>query len=452
MKKIIILAVLVVAVASLVLYLKGGMGSKELSLVPSIKKMVQKGSLEAGLGLSTKTNAKEAVDEAVGKAKEKLATSPKYAYVAFTTGYSDKEVQEALDKVLDSNVKIHALTSSLGVLTNEGFIKGKTVVAVLLVASDDFVFGVSGTDLAKYKTPQETGKNAALAAIKDAGKTASDKPDIIIINGTPRRNDDMEILDGIASVVGKEVPVIGGTAGNETNDPTWRQMTRTQIFDNGMLLTVVYTERKIGWAFESGFRITDKGGIATKTNGRVLYEIDGKPALDVYSSWLGPQFLENLKTLEFAEMAKYTAANPLARVIRGDKGQLGYYTLHPVPSADDLKNKTLSLGGPLPQGSEIKLFSSSWQTVLSRAEGIPSQALIRGNMKAQDALFGLMIICRGAFTTLPESEQLKLPILTNNVVSGMPFIGVISRGEQGPIEGIRNVNANLVESMTVFGK
>jgi hypothetical protein len=151
-------------------------------------------------------------------------------------------------------------------------------------------------------------------------------------------------------------------------------------------------------------------------------------------------------------LARYTALHPLGRVIRGDNNQIGYYTLHPVPSTGNIPEKTLSLGGPVPEGSEIKLFSNSWQTILSRAESVPSQALLRGSMQPEDGLFGLLVICRGAYLALPESEQPKIPLLTNNVVKGLPFIGVISRGEQGLLEGIRNTNANLVESMVIVGK
>lgn len=409
---------------------------------------------KVGLGTSVQDDPKLAVKEAIDIAKSHLSgNTPTFAYVVFTTSYADSAIQQALVDNLNPDVKIHALTSSLGILTNQGFLKGTVgAVAVILVASPNYTFGVSGTDLTGNINPVQIGKLAIQNAIADAGKTVNDKPSMIIMNGTPRRDDDMEILDGIAEVVGKDIPVIGGTAGNETNDPTWRQVTRSHIYNNGLLLTVVYTNSKIGWSFESGFKLTDKGGIATKTKGRVVYEIDHKPALDVYSEWLGPEFMEKLQTLEFVEFAKYSALHPLGRVLRGTNGEIGYYTLHPVPTKDNIKDKTLSLGGPVPQGSELKLFSSSWQTILSRAESIPSKALLRGNMEPKDALFALMIICRGAYNAVPPSEQPKIPLLTNNIVEGLPFIGVISRGEQGPLENIRNTNANLVESMIVFGK
>jgi hypothetical protein len=451
----IVLPILFVAVIVVgVLFYLTHTGTSEFTLNPQQKSAVRSGVSEVGLGSSVNDDPTLAVAEAVAKAKAKLGTNkPTFAYVAFGTGYNDKQVQAALDKELDSTVKIHAITSSQDIMTNDGLLNGKVgEIAVLLVADPNITFGTSGTDLTKYKTPQEIGRTAILAAIADAGKTPSDKPNVIIINGTPRRDDDMEVLDGIAEVVGKDIPVIGGTAGNETNDPTWRQMTRTDIFTNGLLLTAVYTKNKVGWAFESGFKLTDKGGIATRTKGRIVYEIDGKPALDVYSDWLGPEFMQNLKSLPFIELAKYTAQHPMGRVIRGEKGLMGYYTLHPVPTVDNIKDKSLALGGPVPQGSELKLFSLSWQTILSRAESVPQQALIRGNMKPQDALFGLLVICRGAYYAVPVSEQSKIPLLTNNIVEGMPFIGIISRGEQGPLEGIRNTNANLVESMMVFGK
>lgn len=442
-------------IAGAYMYFFQGSDDQELELTPQSKVQLQGGigNSDAANGWSTQDDPQLAVTEAIAAAKAKLAgRQPRYAYVASTSGYDHTKIMAALKDNLASDVKIHGLTSALGVMTNEGLHMGNVgAVAVLLVASPDITFGVSGIEM-DVKATRETAKTVLLEAIKDAGKTAKDKPDMIIVNGPPRRGDDMEMLDGIADIVGKEVPVIGGTAGNETNDPTWRQFVRDTVYTNGLIITTIYTDRKVGWDFQSGFRITDKGGKVTKSQGKIIYEIDGRPALDVYSEWVGPELMQKLETNDFIEITKFTALNPLSIVIKGQDGQLAYYSLHPVPSKNDILAKTLPLGGSIPQGSEIRLFSSTWQTILSRAESVPSQALLRGELKSSDSAFGLMILCRGAANAVPANELPKVPLLTNNVINGVPFVGVISRGEQGPIEGIRNVNANLVESIVIIGK
>lgn len=457
MRKILIYALIALAVLGVVGVAAYSFWPKSPKLTltpPTADRTATSGRSGVSVGWSVKDDPAEAVAEAVAMARSRLDdTRPKFAYAVYTVGYDPEKVIGEFRRQLESSIKIHGLTSSFGVMTNDGYHRGRVgALAVMLVGADDLDFGSGLVDLNVAKTPEEAGRNAVLQAIRDAGRSEKDLPDLVIMNGTPRRGDDMEVLDGIASVIGKTTLVIGGTAGNDTNDPTWRQFTRSATQVNGLLLTAVYTNRKVGWAFDSEFKTTDKGGIVTKSVGKTAYEIDGRPALDVYNEWLGGGLLDQIKTLPFVELMKITALNPLGRVLRGDAGQVDLYTLHPAPTPDNFKDRALPLAGAIPQGSEVKLLAATWQTIMNRAENIPRRALLKGAMSPTDALFGIVILCRGAANTLPETELAKIPALTDNVVEGTPFIGVISRGEQGLLEGIRNVNANLVESMLIFGR
>lgn len=407
-----------------------------------------------GVGWSVKDDSASAVAEAISMARLRMgAATPKFAYAIYTVGYDADQVIGEFRKQLDPSIKIHGLTTAVGIMTNDGLHKGKVgSVGVMLIGSEDLDFGTGIVDVSKAAKPEEAGRLAITQAIGDAGRSLKEKPSFVIINGTPRHGDDMELLDGIAEVIGNDTLVIGGTAGNDTNDPTWRQFTRQETLTNGMLLTAVYTNRRVGWAFESGFKMTDKGGIVNKSIGKLAYEINGRPALDVYNEWLGGGLLDQIAKLSFIDLMKVTALNPLGRVIRNNEGQVGLYTIQPAPTADNFKDRTLPLAAAMPQGSEIKLLAATWQTILNRAESIPRQALIKGTMEPQDALFGILTLCRGAAYALPETEMPKIPILTDSVIEGTPFIGVVSRGEQGLLENIRNVNANLVEAMVIVGR
>jgi hypothetical protein len=410
----------------------------------------------AATGWSVNDSPALAVTEAISKAKLKLTDRKNitYAYVVSTVGYNTNTVFTEVKKQLDPKTKIQGLTSSIGVMTEEGLFTGKIgSIGVLLIGGDNNIFGQSLTDMSDNPPATESGKKAITEAIQNAGKTLQEKPNLIIMNGPPFRDDDMAFLDGIAGVVGNDVTVIGGTSGNDTNDPTWRQFTNNKITTNGVLVTAIYTPKKIGYSFESAYRMSDKSGMVNKSQGKVLYEIDGRPALDVYSDWVGSALVDKLKNDKDTNgIAQFTAHYPLGLTVKGDNGQIGYYTLHPVPTINDLTTRTLTMGGPVPQSSEIKLYFNSWQTTLSQAESIPSQALIQGNMNVQDSDFGILTLSRGAALSLPEGELSKVPLLTKNILAKTPFIGVISRSELGPIEGIRNVSANLMESMVIFGK
>jgi hypothetical protein len=220
----------------------------------------------------------------------------------------------------------------------------------------------------------------------------------------------------------------------------------------GVVLTAVFTKVKVGWAFEHGFRITDKEGLVTSAEGKTIREIDHRPALDVYNEWLNGNLYEAIKTNDFFGIVRFTGQNPLCKVLKGKEGQVGYVTSHPLPNKDSLTDKYLPVAAAIETGSTVRLFAGTWQTILNRAEYLPTKALIQGELTLRECSWGVLFFCRGASKIIPPTELPKVPLLINNAMEKVPFIGLITGGEQGPVPGIRNVHANLAECMAVVGK
>jgi hypothetical protein len=406
---------------------------------------------QASVGWSNADDPRAAAREAVAKMRAGLGgKNPSYVIASYTVLFDREPLIDALRSELGSTVQIHGLSTVAGLMTNDGLHTGK-VVGVLGVASDEVAFGVGDNDPDQFSTLEESGKQAILDAIAAAGRTPDEKPDLILFSASMRRGGEMKLLDGIASVVGADTPVLGGNAGDEKFDGVWTQFTHKGMYHNGLVVTAVYSKRKLGWAFESGFRITEKTGIVTKSDGKTLYEIDGRPALDVYNEWLNGALMDYIRAKGHWDIAGWTAQYPLCVVLRGPNGQVGYMTSHPVPKEEDTKTGTLPVYALIEQGSRVQLFSGTWQTIMNRAELVPANALIRGDIARNDAMFGMLFFCCGAYNCIPEAERSKLPFLVNNAIGDVPFLGVLTVGEQGYIPGVRNVSANLVESMVVVG-
>lgn len=62
-----------------------------------------------------------------------------------------------------------------------------------------------------------------------------------------------------------------------------------------------------------------------------------------------------------------------------------------------------------------------------------------------------MAFCNGLKTILPKEEFEKVSAITDDTL-GVPFLGAVTAGEQGPIPGIGNVNANIIESVVLVNK
>jgi hypothetical protein len=158
-----------------------------------------------------------------------------------------------------------------------GYHIGKSGSLVLLaVASSRVTFGVGGASLEKGNSARETGTKAILEAIQNAGKKRQDKPKLVLMTAAPGKEE--EILLGVEDVIGKEVPIFGGSAGDNDQSGKWKEFANGEVYGDGVALTAVYTDLKVGWEFESGYLRTERSGIATIVKRRIIYDIDHKPA------------------------------------------------------------------------------------------------------------------------------------------------------------------------------
>lgn len=406
----------------------------------------------ASTGYSTAKEAREAVRQAVAMAREGLTgKKERFAFVVFTNGYDLEVVREELNRVLLPGVKVHGLVSAAEIMTDRGlFGKPDSALAMLLVSEESGIhFGVGGMKGSDAASLEELGEKTIRLALADSGMPAERRPDFILSAGVLHYGEEMRILDGIANVVGPGTPVIGGNVGQALPTIPEGPYTRERHYPGGLILTAVYTTRPIGWAFEYGFRPTDTTGNVTKASpaGDVIFEIDGRPALDVYNEWLNGKLLPVIEKESIEAVAGFTACNPISRPLLPREGRTGFIVATAIPTRDNLKNRALPVYAKVPEGSTIRLMAGRWQTLLNRAEQASTMALLRSGNRADSIEFGVMSLCWAASRAIPPSELPKFPLLVRNQIPKTPFIGYFSKGEQGPLPGIRNIHCNLVAGM-----
>ncbi len=405
-----------------------------------------KNDVIVGYGWSTKDNSKEAVTEAVSQIKEKFGgSSPDYVMLFSTVGYNFNEILSEIKSHLGGNVKIYGGTSMSAVLTKDGYHVGeKNSLAMLAVSSKKITFGVGGSSLDNLSA-REAGKLAIMSAIKNANKEGK-LPKIVLMTAAP--GEEESILLGIEDVIGKDIPIIGGSSADNDISGKWKQFSNNNIYSNGVTLTAIYTSLKVGWAYDAGYEKTEKTGIITKANGRVIYEINNLPAAEVYNRWTNGLIEKKLKT--GGTILSETIYYPLARVIDADYANPFYISIHPL--SVNLPEKSLTVFANVYEGEEILLMHGNWELLLNRAQNTPAKALTNGNIAPKDVCFGVYTYCAGTLLAVPEEERAKMPLLVNNVLQNKPFIGTFTFGEQGMVKGFGNVHGNLVNSMVVLAE
>lgn len=398
---------------------------------------------DAGYGWSVKDTPKEAVEEAVAMMKEKMGgKTPKYVLTWYTIGYEKKEIQKELRRLLGPNVQIQGNSSVVAVMSPDGYHLGPVgSIAVLGIASAQVDIGVGGANLDEM-TPREAGKKAIQEAMANSGKTG--KPQFVYITANPGKEE--EILLGIEDVTGIDVPIIGGSSGDETLQGKWSNIANDKIFTNGVVLGAVYTDLKIGKSDEYGYMKTVEKGIATKAEGRILYEIDGKPAAQVYNEWTGGHFEKEYKEggMILAEATFY----PLAKIIHGKGGETYLAVSH--PGIINLPEKSITMFTNVETGDELQLLNGNWEWLVNRAQSTARKAMLSGNISPGGGLFAFYTFCGGTLLAIPESERPKVSHLLKGELGDIPFIGGFTLGEQVFMPGVGNRHANLINSIAIF--
>jgi len=401
--------------------------------------------ISVGYGWSDNNDEMKAVKEAVSSVRTQLGgKSPDIAILFSTAGYDSNKVLSEVRRLLP-DVQIYGGTSCLAVQTKEGFhVGGKGSLALLAVATENITFGVGGASIDDFPTAREAGKAAIQAAMEAAGEKGASKPKLVLMTGSVGHEE--ALLAGIEEVIGKDVPVLGGSAGDNYITGEWRQFTNGDVYSNGISLCAIYTDLKVGWAYEAGYLRSENRGTITRAEGRIIYEIDNRPAAEVYNEWTGGAVVADKLATGGSVLSKATFY-PLAKVIKNEEKE---YTLSIHPLSINASDHSLEVFVNVEEGDEVLLMHGDWELLLNRALTTPTKALESEALSKEDVSFGIYTFCAGTMLAIPEDERPKMPVLVKTAIGDAPFIGTFTFGEQGHIPGVGNVHGNLVNSMIIF--
>jgi hypothetical protein len=401
-----------------------------------------------GNGWSSKENGREAVGEAVNKLKENLKLKPDIIILYSTVKYEPDEIIKEINKIFGREVKIFGETSCSGVLTNDGFHKVPLLFSVFPQKKISSGIGIS--DMEKIKDPKEAGRTAILQAIKDAGKSEKELPTVLLL-ASSSIGDEEEILEGVEEVLGKgKVPIYGGASADDKIEGRWKIFGKDKVLKRGVVVLAIYSDFKIGHSFLSGFNPTDYKGKITSCKGRVIYELDGRPAGEVYNEWIGGKLKKELESSS-PNILLQTNLDPLGKKIYPLGGISSFLLIHPKSFPPD-PPKSLEVFVDVKKGDELYLMKGSPEMLVRRPELTARLARARGGIREEDIAGGIFIYCAGTMLAIPEKDLDDMARGINRALGSKPFIGVFTFGELGFFPGIGNLHGNLMSSSIVFSR
>lgn len=311
-------------------------------------------------------------------------------------------------------------------------------VSLMLFCSDEVVFHAAiGRDLSKNSN-QETYRIAYETAIQakshiqsqlQSKKISLDKTDADP-NADPKNTDvkticitvpesltisSGEMVKGLSHGLGKAIPVIGGTAGDQWQFKGTYQFYGTEVVQDSLPILLMSGNLHFGVGASTGWTPIGKKGIVTKVDRNVLYEIDGQPALLFFQRYLG-----NLRPSPEYRMAVFEP-----------NGKHWYMRTFNGHYAADIGSITFL--ADIPDLAEVQLVGANRDEIVSSAQ-ISAQTALE-NYTGKQPIAAILFSCTGRMQVLGTRTQEEFAIVKAVLPPHLPCCGFYTYGEIAPSPG-----------------
>ena len=228
------------------------------------------------------------------------------------------------------------------------------------------------------------------------------------VNGTA-------LVEGMIEKLGTKITITGGLAG----DGAAFQKTIVGYNEAPQAFEVVAVgfygdDLTVGYGSFGGWDTFGAERQVTKSAGNILYELDDKPALDLYKLYLGDKAAElPASALLFPLCIIDAEGNSLVRTI---------LTINE-------EEKSMVFAGDIPQGCKVKLMKSNHNKLIEGAGNAASNSL---DILGKEASLGLLVSCVGRKLVLKQRVEEEIEAVRDILGEQASLMGFYSYGELAP--------------------
>lgn len=227
-----------------------------------------------------------------------------------------------------------------------------------------------------------------------------------------------ELVRGIHDVVGDRVVVSGGLAGDGARFAhTWVLHDGRPMAGTVTAVGIYGSALRVGHGSKGGWDIFGPERVITRSRSNVLYELDGKPALQLYKEYLGERAAGLPATALLFPLSVRAAAigeTPLVRTIL----------------AVDEAEQSLTFAGDVPQGALAQLMRANFDRLVQGASDAAQNALIAE--ASSEPVLSIAISCVGRRLVLGERTEEEIEATLDVLPPHAQQIGFYSYGEISP--------------------
>jgi hypothetical protein len=237
--------------------------------------------------------------------------------------------------------------------------------------------------------------------------------------------DQQEIVRGAYSVVGAQVPLVGGCAGDDLKMVATRQLFDGQVVDDAIVAAAIGSDAPLGIGVRHGWQTVGEPMLVTKSANNRVYMLDDRPALDVY--------LDRLDAPEEARrepgaFTRFALTHPF-----GLRGRSGEPHVRFIGEAN-FEDRSIGCIAEVPQSAPVWLMAGDADSVLEATDAACDEAL--GSLEGKDPIGMIAFDCIARRGVLGEPGIEREIRRVAEHAGGAPVAGFYTYGEIARTHGI----------------
>lgn len=392
---------------------------------------------QAGVGMSHHRNPKAAGKEAAEKAmKQAGIEQPDFVFMFASVGYQQQALVDAVRQAT-TNAPLCGCSGE-GIITTGEVDESNFSVAVMVIQSDELKF-THGIATGLKEDSALIGRAIAQEVQQHL------QPDTIgmflLADGLAFNFDRFVSALEQALNLDALLPIFGGTSSDNWEMKQTYQYKDSQVVSDGVAWALLSGKRQVAWAVNHGCIPIGLERKITRCNGNTIYEIDGKPILEVLQEYLIGEEIENWQKAIVNLCLGFKAP--------GYMQDYDEYLIRFMPSKDDVTG-SVTIPTEVTEGTSVWMTRRDHEKISQGVAAIAEQ--IKRQMGDRPPKLVFQFDCAGRGKVVFRDQQ-KLELLNNlqqTICPEAPWIGFYTYGEIGPTGGHNCFHNYTAVLMTIY--
>lgn len=377
-----------------------------------------------GVGSSDDACARTAAEQATRQALS--GADPKLLLVFVSMDHDLQQVADAVT-VAAPGVPMVGCTTAGEIATGAA---GDGRVVVTALGGEGFS---AATAVAENASSDLFAAGGSLAAV--VGQLPSSAHQILLLLTDGLAGDQQEIVRGAYAEVGATIPLVGGCAGDAGAMVETSQLCDGVVHRDAVVGAIVTSDAPIGVGVRHGWQAVGEPMLVTHSEDTTVFELDDRPALEVYLEQLGaPDRLGR----DLGAFTSFAMTHPLG-LRRRSSEEVRFV------SGADLAAGALTCIAEVPQGSQVWVMRGDVDSVLAGTTNACAEAL--EPLEGAEPLGLLVFDCIARRGVLGDEGMGAEMAAISACLPEIPFAGFYTYGEFARTSGVRGFHNQTLVSL-----